>query len=282
MLAFLRVKGFAIIDELDVEFGEGLNVITGETGAGKSIIINALSTLLSAKVSPDMVRGASEQAEVVGHCFHGGEEYILRRIIGAQGRSRAYVNEAPVTAKRLEELGEVLVRVYGQNESQQLLGKENYVAMLDRFLGLHAEQEALAFRVRRLAEVNRDLEARKKAAEGQEREIELLTFQLDEIEREHVEKGEEERIRERLKVLRDAARIRAGMEAVGRGLYEEEQSVHASLASLASLLRPFPGIEWVEGSGSGWRASLRCGGPGVPGEGEGEGPRLRAGRAGGA
>ena len=95
MLAFLRVRGFAIIDELDVEFGDGLNVITGETGAGKSIIINALSSLITARVSSDVVRGAAEHAEVVGHCFRGGEEYILRRIIGSQGRSRAYVNEGP-------------------------------------------------------------------------------------------------------------------------------------------------------------------------------------------
>ncbi len=86
MLAFLRVSGFAIIDKLDVEFKDGLNVITGETGAGKSIIINALSSLLNAKVPADAVRGAAEQAEVVGHCFRDGEEYILRRTIGSQGR----------------------------------------------------------------------------------------------------------------------------------------------------------------------------------------------------
>ena len=103
---FLRVKGFAIIDELDVEFGEGLNVITGETGAGKSIIINALSSLLNARAPTDVVRGAADHAEVVGHCFQDGEEYILKRIIGSQGRSRAFVNDNPVTAKRLEELGE--------------------------------------------------------------------------------------------------------------------------------------------------------------------------------
>ncbi|MGD0228749.1 MAG: DNA repair protein RecN [Syntrophorhabdales bacterium] len=246
MLAFLRVRGFAIIDELDVEFGDGLNVITGETGAGKSIIINALSSLITARVSSDVVRGAAEHAEVVGHCFRGGEEYILRRIIGSQGRSRAYVNEGPVTAKRLEELGDLLVHVYGQNESQQLLGKENYVGLVDGFLGLAGRREALSGLVRRLAELSRDLEAGKKAAEGQEKEIELLAFQIDEIERVAIGEGEEDHVRERLKVLKDASRIKSSIGAIGRGLYEEEQSVYASLAAFASLLRPFSGIEWIE------------------------------------
>ena len=82
MLACLRVKGFAIIDELDVEFKDGLNVITGETGAGKSIIINALSSLINARVPTDVIRGTAPHAEVVGHCFQDGEEYIVKRIIG--------------------------------------------------------------------------------------------------------------------------------------------------------------------------------------------------------
>ena len=87
MLASLRVKGFAIIDELDVEFGDGLNVITGETGAGKSIIINALHRSSMPGRPTDVSPGASPHAEVVGHCFQDGEEYIVKRIIGTQGRS---------------------------------------------------------------------------------------------------------------------------------------------------------------------------------------------------
>ena len=247
MLASLTVKGFAIIDELDIEFKDGLNVITGETGAGKSIIINALASLLIARTPTDVVRGASEHAEVIGQCFQGGEEYILRRVIGTQGRSRAFVNDAPVTAKRLEELGEVLIHVYGQNESQQLLSKETYVGTIDRFLGLQKESESLAEHVRRLAQVRHVLEAGKAEAEGQVREIDLLTYQLDEIKREDIKEGEEGRIRERLKVLRDAARIRNSLESIERALYEDEQSVHAALGVSSSALRPFAGIEWMEG-----------------------------------
>ena len=89
MLAFLRVKDFAIIDDLEIEFKEGFNVITGETGAGKSIIINALSTLITSKVPPDVVRTEADRAEIIGHYCRGDEEYILRRVIGGHGRSRA-------------------------------------------------------------------------------------------------------------------------------------------------------------------------------------------------
>jgi DNA repair protein RecN (Recombination protein N) len=246
MLAFLRVKGFAIIDELDVEFKEGFNVITGETGAGKSIIINALASLLNARVPTDVVRGAAKRAEVVGHCFQDGEEYILRRIIGSQGRSRAFINDNPVTVKSLEELGGGLIHVYGQNESQQLLGKEHYVSMVDRFLHLEEERQALSERVRRLDEVSRLLEAKKSVAAGQSKEIDLLTYQLQEIERERIGTGEEERVRERLKVLKDAARIKSSIEGVVRGLYEDEQSAHSLVTGCSALLRPFSGIVWVD------------------------------------
>jgi DNA repair protein RecN (Recombination protein N) len=246
MLACLTVKGFAIIDELDIEFKDGLNVITGETGAGKSIIINALASLLIARTPTDVVRKAAEHAEIIGHCFQDGEEYILRRIIGNQGRSRAFVNDEPVTAKKLEELGDALIHVYGQNESQQLLSKETYVSVVDRFLGLREESQRLAERVRKLTQVRQSLQARKKDAEGQVKEIDLLTYQLDEIERENIKEGEEERIKERLKVLKDAAKIKQSLESIERGLYDDEQSVHAALGQSSAVLRPFSGVEWID------------------------------------
>jgi len=123
MLAYLSVKGFAIIEELKVEFGEGFNVITGETGAGKSIIINALSTLMNTKVSPDIVRSSSAQAEITGHFINGSDEYILKRIVSNSGRSRAFLNDEPVTLAKLESLGGMLISIYGQNEFQHLLDK---------------------------------------------------------------------------------------------------------------------------------------------------------------
>ena len=246
MLASLQVKGFAIIDELDVEFGDGFNVITGETGAGKSIIINALSSLINARVPTDVIRGTAPHAEVVGHCFQDGEEYIVKRIIAPQGRARALVNDSPVTAKRLEELGGLLIHIYGQNESQQLLSREAYVSIVDRFLGLEEKTRTLGEKVRRLAQVSQALGAGMKDAEERTRETDLLAYQLEEIEREKIGEGEEEGIRERLKVLKDAGRIKGGLEAVEEGLYGDEQSAYALLAASGAALRPFSGIAWME------------------------------------
>lgn len=246
MLTFLKVKGFAIIDELQVEFGEGLNVITGETGAGKSIVINALSTLIRAKTSSDIVRTNVEQAEIAGHFFCRDEEYVLKRFISASGRSRAFVNDDPVTANKLAELGERLIHVYGQNEFQYLLDKDRYVTILDNLLSLEGEQSVLAGKVQALRKCEGELTAKKKEAEGREKEIALLTFQVDEIDDAGLKEGEEERLKERQKILRDAEKIKLNLNTISEGLYEGEESVHMSVKRFASMLRPFCGITTVE------------------------------------
>ncbi|MBP1733591.1 MAG: repair protein RecN, partial [Deltaproteobacteria bacterium] len=105
MLSFLRVRNFAIIEDLEVEFGEGFNVITGETGAGKSIVINALATLFNGKTTSDVVRAGADQAEITAYHSLDGQEYMLKRSLSPLGRSRATINESSATLKKLEELG---------------------------------------------------------------------------------------------------------------------------------------------------------------------------------
>lgn len=247
MLTFLKVTGFAIIDEIQIEFNRGFNVITGETGAGKSIIINALSTLIKAKASSEMVRSNASQAEVTGHFFRGNEEYLLKRTISASGRSRAMFNDSPVTLNKMDEIGNILVNIYGQNESQNLLDRANYVEMIDDILHLKDSREYLAEQVRKLREVNEKLERQKKAIEGRDNEISLLEFQIDEIERENIEKNEENQIRERLKILKDAEKIRNILASIEEGIYESDNAVHGMLQTFIALLRPFSNIEAMEG-----------------------------------
>ena len=247
MLTFLKVTGFAIIDEIQIEFNRGFNVITGETGAGKSIIINALSTLIKAKASSEMVRSNASQAEVTGHFFRGNEEYLLKRTISASGRSRAMFNDSPVTLNKMDEIGNILVNIYGQNESQNLLDRANYVEMIDDILHLKDSREYLAEQVRKLREVNEKLERQKKAIEGRDNEISLLEFQIDERERENIEKNEENQIRERLKILKDAEKIRNILASIEEGIYESDNAVHGMLQTFIALLRPFSNIEAMEG-----------------------------------
>ena len=246
MLTFLKVKGFAIIDELQVEFGDGFNVITGETGAGKSIIINALSTLMRAKTSVDIVRTNADHAEIIGHFFYKDDEFVLKRIISANGRSRAFVNDDPVTANKLAELGDTLINIYGQNEFQYLLNKESYVGILDNLLSLDGERFIFAGKVQALRKCEGELGAKKKEAEGREKEIALLNFQVEEIDGAGLKEGEEEHLKERLKILRDAEKIKVSLNAITEGLYEGEESVHMSMKRFIGLLRPFSSINTVE------------------------------------
>jgi DNA repair protein RecN (Recombination protein N) len=245
MLTFLKVKGFAIIDELQIEFGEGLNVITGETGAGKSIIINALSTLMRAKVSTDIVRTNAENAEILAHFFYKDQEFILKRIVSANGRSRSFLNDDPITVAKLAELGDTLINIYGQNEFQYLLDKENYIGILDSLLSLDCERLALADKVQALRRCESELSAKKMEAEGREKEIALLDFQIDEIERVAFQEGEEEQVKERLKILMDAEKIQTSLSAISEGLYEGEGSVHMAMKRFEGLLRPFHGIDTI-------------------------------------
>lgn len=247
MLTSLTVKGFAIIEELRVDFGEGLNVITGETGAGKSIIINALSNLIKAKTPVDVVRTNADRAEVTGYFRRGDEECILMRIISASGRSRAFMNDDPVTVNRLAEVGDGMISIYGQNEFHYLLDKEKYVGILDNLLGLSEVRTVLAEKVQSLRGCEAELTAKRKEAEGRDKEIALLEFQVEEIERERIKEGEEEQLKERIKILKDAEKIRTSLAIIMEGLCEGEYSAYGTCKKAVGLLKPFAHIEAVEG-----------------------------------
>src|SRR5512136_882981 len=121
MLRFLSIKRLAVIDAVEVEFEPGLNVLTGETGAGKSILVEAVGLLLGGRASADLVRTGEDAATVEAIFESGGEELLVRREITAQGRSRAFVNGALATAATLRDLAARLVELHGQHEHQTLL-----------------------------------------------------------------------------------------------------------------------------------------------------------------
>lgn len=247
MLSFLRVRNFAIIEDLEVEFADGFNVITGETGAGKSIVINALATLFNGKGVSDVVRGGADQAEITAYHHIDGKEYILKRAVSPLGRSRAAINDSAATLKKLEELGTELVNIYGQNESQDLLNKENYLTIVDNLLSLQQDRDLMAQLVKDLREMDAELGRKTKEVQGREREISLLEFQVEEIEREDVKEGEEAAIRERIAVLKDAEKIETALREVAAGLDEQDESARAIFKKGLSLLRPFLTIPSIEG-----------------------------------
>src|SRR5213075_1204592 len=149
MLRFLRIEHLAVIDALEVEFDPGLNVLTGETGAGKSMLVEAVGLLLGGRASADLIRTGESQATVQAvFDTASGAELIVRREITSQGRSRAFLNDALVTAAALKDQMEPLVELHGQHEHQTLLDPQSHLALLDDFASLHADtdQVAAAFR----------------------------------------------------------------------------------------------------------------------------------------
>ncbi|HOP85733.1 MAG TPA: DNA repair protein RecN [Syntrophorhabdaceae bacterium] len=243
MLTFLKVKDFAIIDEMEVDFENGFNVITGETGAGKSIIINALSTFLNQKVSPEVLKTSAKQAEITAHFLEGGKEYILKRVILASGRSRAYLNGEPITLTRMEEIANSLIHIYGQNEYRDLLEKEQYIKMVDNILKIDGQREILKEKVKELRELEGNLKIMIKEAGTKEKEIAFLEFQIDEIEKANLKEGEEDSLKERLRLLKEAEKIKSILKEVETYLYENDTSTHNSIYLCLSLLKPYRQIQ---------------------------------------
>src|SRR5690348_17189110 len=136
MLRFLRIRNLAVIDAVEVEFDDGFNVLTGETGAGKSIVVEAVGLLLGGRASADLVRTGEAQATIEA-IFETSDaaELIVRREISSQGRSRSFINGALATAAALRDLSDRLVELHGQHEHQALLDPETHLPLLDAFAG---------------------------------------------------------------------------------------------------------------------------------------------------
>src|SRR2546422_180787 len=144
MLRFLRIRNLAVIEAVELEFEPGFNVLTGETGAGKSILVEAVGLLLGGRASGDLVRTGEDAATIEAIFENGGEEVLVRREITAQGRSRAFINGALATAGALKELSARLIELHGQHEHQTLLDSSTHLGVLDTFGALDQPLAATA------------------------------------------------------------------------------------------------------------------------------------------
>src|SRR5579859_1716220 len=179
MIRFLSVSNLAVIDRLEVEFAQGLTVLTGETGAGKSILVGAVGLLVGGRASADLVRTGEETAAVQA-AFEtpDGGEILVRREVSSQGRSRAFVDGALVTSAALRDAAGSLVDLHGQHEHQVLLDPAAHLDLLDEYAGLSASREGVAAAFHEWQAV-RDERARLAASEQQKASrAEFLAFQL--------------------------------------------------------------------------------------------------------
>jgi DNA repair protein RecN (Recombination protein N) len=233
MLRLLRIRNLAVIEEVEVELEPGFNVLTGETGAGKSILVEAVGLLLGGRASADLVRTGAQQSVIEAVFEDAAEaETIVRREVTSQGRSRAFINDSLATAASLRDLSDRLIELHGQHEHQALLDPLSHLSVLDesaRLLPLGG-QVASAWESVKLLREARDrarMDEREKAAR-----LDLLAFQLNEIEKAAPKPGEDENLATTKQVLANAERIQRLCEEAYEALYDGDRSALSSLSQV--------------------------------------------------
>lgn len=256
MLRELRIQNFAIIDDLRIAFGPGLNVITGETGSGKSMIMGALTLLAGGRADSDVVRQDCEAASIEALFDHpepgaaldafglGPEdELLIRRQIPHAGKGRVHLNGSPATVTLLADLGARLVHLYGQHDQALLLHPETHLEFLDAFAALTPRRERMAAAYGALAAARAALRQLEEQRAQQHERRDLLAFQVDELASAAVEPGEEDRLRQERERLRHAERLQQVCTAAEAALYSEEGAAITTLARLGAQLREAASID---------------------------------------
>ncbi len=249
MLRSLHIENIAVVERADVEFREGLNVLTGETGAGKSIIIDSLYAVTGGRTSRELVRtGASKGLAAAVFDAAGAEpwceengveaedgELIVQRVIAADGKSTCRVNGVPVTAAQLRTLGALLVDIHGQNDGRQLLDEGRHIDYLDAFAGAgpamsdyRAAYEAYRQNEREISRLSLDGETRRRLAES-------LAYRVQELEKAELEAGEEALLEAKSTLLRNGERLQEASGGAYAALYGDE----ASAVALAGTARGY-------------------------------------------
>ena len=233
MLRFLGIQNLAVIERLDLDFAPGLNVLTGETGAGKSILVEAISLLVGGRASPDLVR-TGEECATVQAVFETADarEVLARREITAQGRSRAFLDGGLTTAGALRDAILPLVDLHGQHEHQALLDPDTHLDVLDRYAGLGDQRNAIATAFAGMRRLREELERARRDERERAGRLDLLAFQIQEIERAAPRVGEDEQLAATRQILASADRVqRLCAEAYG-ALYESDEAALATLGGV--------------------------------------------------
>lgn len=235
MLSLLHIENIAIIESADISFDGGFNVLTGETGAGKSIVIDAISAVLGERTSRELIRTGAKSALVTAvftqlppmqwleeHGFSQGEELLLQREIQGDGKNVCRVNGRPVTVAQLRELGRQLLNIHGQHDGQQLLDPACHLGYLDSFGKtapmLSAYQEAFG----KLSQIKRRIASLEMDEAERERRVDTLTYQIAELERAELKEGEDEELNERKQLLRSAGKLTQALDGAEYALSGDE------------------------------------------------------------
>jgi DNA repair protein RecN (Recombination protein N) len=261
MLTELRIKNFAIIESLTLPLSPGFNVLSGETGAGKSIIVGALGFLLGERGNADLIRTGSDKATVEGVFDVADskaieaiadergvdiedEVLVLKREISSTGRGRAWANGSPVTATVLGEIGRMLVNLHGQHEAQALLDGESQRGILDEFGGAASQALVVRDAYTELASVRREIASITSRRADAERRADYLRHVVREIEEAKPIAGEDTKLEDEARVLENADELKTIAESVSAMLSEEEGTIER----LAAVNRSLGSIQRIDSS----------------------------------
>ncbi len=264
MLLELRIKNFAIIDELNLSFSKGFNILTGETGAGKSIILNAVHLLLGDKATEEWIRSSEDEANVEAlfdisgnpdakekinekapPIQGSGEEdsLLVRRVISRSGRGKVFINGNMATLGALSEIGEELLSIYGQHEHQSLQRVETHIDILDEFGGLLGLREEFQAHYEEFVSLSEEVEKIRGEKEKRAKERELMAFQSKEIESSGIQVGEEESLKEERTILTHAKKLMDFALASEEVLYSEESSTIGKIQKILNQGRDMAAID---------------------------------------
>jgi DNA repair protein RecN (Recombination protein N) len=253
MLRFLRICDFALIRNLEAEFGDGLTVLTGETGSGKSILVDAFGLLVGARSSPEMVRTNCEAAvlegvfsvensivaEQLGAAGIDSEEdsLLIRREISISGRGRVFINNALATLTLLKSIGVALADIHGQQEHQALLDLSTHLKWLDRYGGNETAVQELRQLHGRMREIALKLNALAMDEQERQRLLDILRFQVEEIRRANMRPGEKEELENERSILSNREKIFALANESYALLYESEHSIMGQVDRLTRIIQ---------------------------------------------
>ena len=259
MLTDLSIKNIAIIDALHLSFREGLTVLTGETGAGKSIIIDAVGLIMGARANSDLIRTGHDEATVEAIFdisllprirqqleeagLEAGSELLVKRSISRSGKNRIFINGGMATLTLLTDISRRLINIYGQHESQTLLRPENHLVLLDAFAGSTALRQEFAAICGQLHAVREHLDRLDHEEREAARRLDLLAFQSDEIGLAELQAGEEEELEERRQVLAGAERLGTTSAEAFERLYGGDGALLGQLRRIAASITDLGAID---------------------------------------
>ena len=248
MLTQLHIENIAVIEKADIEFGGGLTVLTGETGAGKSIIVDSLSAVLGARTSRELVRSGAEYGVVSAvfetdaaakwfeeNDFEHEDEIIIRRKISADGKNSCRVCGNPVTVSQLRQLGSLLLDIHGQNDGRQLMDEASHLAYLDGFGKTGKERSLFAEAYKDYAACKREIDRLSMDEAEKERLADSLRYKIEELENAQLRVGEEDELIARRELLRNSEKLTEALDGAYSAIYACDENA-ASLIDEASAL----------------------------------------------